>query len=246
MRHRFAGLAAAMLAGCAGAPPAPVDLDQQPATAALPALAQQLLDALPHDAAVWERYVSPQAVYVSESGEVAGKAELLAGFRPFPPGFAGSIRVAAPRVTDFGSFAVIVFDADERQRVYDQEIQVRYTSSQTWHREAGRWRMVLAQAVVRARDPEPLPGPAARLRDFTGTYSLSGQREFVVEVRGGALHGGPPGGALTQLIALGDNVFADAGSPLGVLRIFVRGPGGKVERMIQRRKHANLEWRRVR
>lgn len=240
--------AAAALIGCAGVPPspAPTEVDQAPAAEALPVLAQQLLDALPHDAAVWERYVAPQALYVSEAGDVATRAELLEGFRPFPPGLSGSIRVHDPRVTDFGEFATIVFDALEHQRVYGQAIEVRYLSSQVWRREHGRWRMVLAQAAVRATDPAPTPADVRRFKDFVGTYALSGQREFTVEVRDGTLFGGSPGTELKALIPVGDNVFAERGNPLGLLRIFVRGKGGKVDRMIQRRKHADLEWRRVR
>lgn len=240
-------LAAATLLGCAAVPPAPAppDVDRRPAAEALPALAQKLLDALPHDAAVWERHVAPEALYVSEAGDVATRAELLEGFRPFPPGFSGSIRVQDARVSDFGEFATIVFDALERQRVYDQDIEVRYLSSQVWRREQGRWRLVLAQAAVRARDPAPTPVDARRLRDFAGTYALSGQRQLAVEARDGTLFAGPPGTELKPLIPVGDNVFAEPGHPLGVLRIFVRGKGGKADRMIQRRKHADLEWRRV-
>lgn len=240
--------AAVALIGCAGVPPspAPIDVDQRPAADALPVLAQQLLDALPHDAAVWERYVSPQALYVSEAGDVATRAELLEGFRPFPPGLSGSIRVQDPRVTDFGEFATIVFDGLERQRVYEQEIEVQYLSSQVWRREQGRWRMVLAQAGVRTRDPAPTLADSRRFKDFAGLYTLSGQRELAVEVRDGTLFAGPPGTELKALIPVGDNVFAERGNPLGVLRIFVRGKGGKADRMIQRRKHADLEWRRVR
>lgn len=240
--QRLAALVALLLqAACATV--VSQELDRQPAAQALPVLAQQLLDALPHDAAVWQRYMSERGLYVSEAGDVATKAELLEGFGPFPPGLSGSIQVANPRVTEAGDVATIVFDAHEKQAVFDQPIEVDYLSSQAWQREDGHWRLLLAQAGVRARDPAPQPVALKRLRDYAGEYVLSGKWRYQVEVRETGLFGGPPGKP-KALIAVGDNVFAEAGNTLGVLRIFARGKDGKVDRMIQRRKYADLVWRR--
>ena len=220
-------------------------LDTMPAKRAIPTLTQQMMDALPRDVAVWRRYLSDRAVYVSEAGEVASKEELLKGFAPFPQGLAGSIKVKAPRVTDFGDVAISVFDAHEKQRVYDQHIKVNYRSTHTWRREQGHWRLIAAQTVVLARDPSALPMNTSHLGDYVGTYELSGKRRYRVERRGDVLVGGSENKALAPLIAVGDNVFADTGSNLGILRIFVRGESGTVERMVQRRKFADLDWLRV-
>lgn len=236
------------VAACAAVPETPpaatLELDQQAAAAALPALTQQLLDAVPHDAAVWRHYVSEQAVYVSEAGDVVTKGELLEGFRPFPPGLSGTLRVQEPRVSDFGDVATIVFDALETQTVFDQTIEVRYFGSQTWRREGGRWRLLLAHNAVRAQDPAPLPIVRKRLRDFTGTYELGAWR-YEVKLRDGTLVAGRAGAEPQPLIAVGDNVFLAPGDPLAVLRIFVREPDGKVRRMVQRRKFADLVWKKV-
>jgi hypothetical protein len=235
--------AALILAACALRPAAPVP-DAGPAAEVLRRLAQEMLDALPHDPAPWQRYVSERAVYVSEAGDIATKAELLEGFRPFPPGLSGSLKVQEARVEDFGDLATLVFEALERQGIFGQEIEVRYLGSQTWRREDGRWRLVLAHNAVRARDPPATPGQARRLRDFAGTYALGAWR-LQVEVRDGTLAAGTPGGALRPLIAVGDNVFVEAGHPLAILRIFVRGSDGRVAKMIQRRKFADVEWTRL-
>jgi ketosteroid isomerase-like protein len=220
-------------------------LDTMPADQAIPALTQQLMDALPGDVTVWRRYLSARAVYVSEAGEVASKEELLEAFAPFPQGLVGSIEVRNPRVTDFGDVAVSVFDAHEKQTVYDQQIEVSYRSTHTWRREDGRWRLIAAQNLVLAKDPPALPIDTGRLADYAGTYELSGQRRYRIEQRGDSLVGGRENSELTPLIAVGDNVFVDAGSNLGILRIFVRGPAGAVERMVQRRKFADLDWLKV-
>jgi hypothetical protein len=199
--------AALILAACALRPAAPVP-DAGPAAEVLRRLAQEMPDALPHDPAPWQRYVSERAVYVSEAGDIATKAELLEGFRPFPPGLSGSLKVQEARVEDFGDLATLVFEALERQGIFGQEIEVRYLGSQTWRREDGDWRL-----------------------------------QF--EVSDGTLAAGTPGGALRPLIAVGDNVFVEAGHPLAILRIFVRGSDGRVAKMIQRRKFADVEWTRL-
>jgi hypothetical protein len=232
----------------AGAAPAPVDLanlETRPAAQALPTMIQQLLSALPADSLPWKRYLSDRAVYVSEAGDVATKSELLSAFRPFPPGLSGSIKVKNPAITEHGDVAIVVFDADETQTIFDQKIEVAYFGTHVWHRESGRWRLIAAQAAVRAKDPPPLPVDARRLDDYAGTYGLSDTWRYRVEARGDTLLGGSPGRELEALIPIGENVFADRGSSLGVLRMFVRGPDGKVARMVQRRKFAYLDWKRL-
>ena len=221
------------------------DLDTKSADQAIPAITQQLMNALPSDATVWRRYLSDRAVYVSEAGEVANKKELLESFTSFPQGIAGSIEVRNVRITEFGNTAVSVFDAHEKQTIYDQQIEVNYRSTHTWQRENGRWRLIAAQNLVLARDPTALPIDKRRIADYVGTYELSGKRRYRVEQRGDTLVGGRENSDLTPLIAVGENVFVDAGSNLGILRIFVRGQSGTVERMVQRRKFADVHWLKV-
>lgn len=248
---RFAGYLLAAAWTCAAPAAASKDdkqqaIDRMAAARAIPAMTQQLMDSLPGDVAVWQRYLSERAVYVSEAGEVASKAELLEAFTPFPPGLAGSIEVRNQKITELGDVAISVFDAHETQTVYDQHIEVDYRSTHTWRREKGRWRLVAAQTVVLAKDPQALPIDTSRLGDYAGTFELSGKRRYRVEQRGESLVGGREGGELTPLIAVGDNVFTDAGNNLGILRIFVRSGEGAVERMVQRRKFADTDWMRVR
>jgi ketosteroid isomerase-like protein len=216
-----------------------------PAQQALPVMTQQLLDALPGKADVWQRYLSDRVVYVSEAGDVATKAELLKGFVPFPDGLAGSIVVRNPRITEFDDVAICVFEAFETQKVYDQQISVTYRSTHTWRREGGNWRLIAAQNVVLAKDPSALPVDMSRWKHFVGTYDLAGKRRYVVEQRGSELFGGREGGDLTRLIPVGENVFVEAGSPLGVQRIFLSSNSERADRMLQRRKFADVTWTRI-
>ena len=240
-------ICASLLAACATAPPTSgdsSDLDAQPAAQALPALAQQLMDAVPADPAVWQKYLSESAIYVGEDGEIDGKKELIASFGPFPPGLTGSIKVQNWKVTDLGDTAMIAFDALENETVFDQRIQVHYVTSQVWRRESGHWRLIATQTNVRAQDPPAMAVDAKNLAAFAGTYTLGSWRYFV-DVRDGELVAGANAARIAPLIAVGDNVFVRRGDPLAELHIFVRGKNGRADRMIQRRKSADLIWTRI-
>ncbi len=240
---------AAFLLSMALAAPVPAatldSLETLPARQALPALVQRLMGALPADSAVWQRLLSDSAVYLDESGEVLHKRELLGSFRPFPAGIHGSIDVTQPEVIDLGDVATCVFTANEREEVFGQSIAVGYRGCHTWRRESGRWRLVSAGTLVLARDPAPYPVTAATLRRYVGHYVLGNTRTFHVEARGDTLFGRSVSGARTRLIPIGENVFVDAGDPLAIVRIFVRGANGTFDRMIQRRKFADLVWRKA-
>ena len=247
MKLFSAVIAAFMLAACATTATtesASNDLDTQPAAQALPVLAQQLMDAVPGDASVWQRYLSESAIYVGEDGEINDKKELLASFGPFPPGLSGSIKVGKWKVADLGDVATIVFDGLESETVFEQHIEVHYLTSQSWRRENGHWRLIATQTNVRAQDPRPLAVDRKRVATFAGTYAL-GTWRYTIELRNGELAGGASPVRMAPLIAVGDNVFVRQGDSLGVLHIFVQGANGQVDRMIERRKFADLTWKRV-
>jgi len=223
------------------------DVEVGPAAVAIPVITQRLMDAVPANPEPWQRFLSEKAIYVSETGEVARKTALLEEFKPFPPGLVGTIEVRSLELEESGDMVLTTFVAHELETVYDQDIQVDYRVSHTWRKENGRWRLVLSHTTVVAKDPPAMPIDAGRLDDYVGTYELSGKRRYKVERRDNTLVAGAEGAKPAPLIPVGDNVFVDSNSPLGILRIFVRSPDGKgkVDRIVQRRKFADLEWRRV-
>jgi hypothetical protein len=237
-----------LLAAAGGAAQAAGDasLERGPAAAALPQITQELYDALaPGDKVVWERYLSPRFEQIDESGAHLGRAQFLADFGPLPPGLSGQILIRDARVAAFGGFAVIRYDMDEHELVYDQELHVLYRATDTWRREQGRWRMVASQVMVLAQDPAPMPVAAAALAQFAGLYDESGKRRYRVVVKDGQLAEGREGREPSPLIPVGDNVFVGKGDPLAILYIFVRGADGKVQRMVERRKFADILMARV-
>lgn len=222
------------------------DLEHAPAAQALPALTQRLCDALaPGDRLPWQRLLSERFEQIDESGARLDKKQLMADFRPLPPGLSGTIQVRNAQVADFGAFAVIRYDLDESEQVFDQHLHVLYRATDVWRRERGRWRQVSQQIMTVAQDPRPLPVEAARLDSYAGRYSVSGKWNYRVERRGEGLSLTREGHEAKTMIAVGDNVFVTQGDPLAIQYIFLPGPDGKAGRIVERRKFADLDMLRA-
>ena len=222
------------------------ELERAPAAQALPALTQRLCDALaPGDKGPWQRLLSDRFELIVESGARMDKKQLLDGLRPLPAGLSGTIEVKQARVADFGAFAVVRYDLDENEQVFDQHLHVLYRATDAWRREQGRWRQVSQQIMTVAQDPLPLPLDAARLDGYVGRYSVSGHWNYRVERQGAGLSLSREGHDPKPMIAMGDNVFVTQGDPLAIQYIFLPGPDGKVQRIVERRKFADLEMVRV-
>lgn len=87
-------------------------------TALLRQQTQEMLDAIAiGDRAVWDRYLAPEVVYVSEAGDVEHRAQLLAELVPLPAGITGHIELGKFEVQLAGDTA-IVFHADEETEDY--------------------------------------------------------------------------------------------------------------------------------
>ena len=220
--------------------------ERLPAQEGIPILTRTLMSALPGDAKTWDRLLSDRALQVTEDGRIAEKQKILESLRPFPPGTSGSIEVRDLEVSEFGETAVAVFRWFETETVLQQWIQVNRVSSCVWRREHGRWRLAALHTTVTPRDPESLPADSQELGLYAGTYELApGGRTYLVEHRGDVLLGGSAKDEMKPLIAVGRNVFAEPGAPVGDLLIFVDRPQGTVDRMVRRSKGADLSWLRV-
>ncbi len=74
---------------------------------------------------------------------------------------------------------------------------------------------------------------------------MSGKWNYRVERRGDSLSLIREGHEPKAMIAVGDNVFVTQGDPLAIQYVFVRGAGGRVQRIIERRKFADLDLARL-
>jgi hypothetical protein len=153
------------LAACASASPAPAGARAAPgdATATLRAQTQEMLDAIAAgNAAVWDRYLDPGVVYLSEAGEVETKASLLAQLKPLPAGISGHIAMSRFDVKQFGDVAIVLHVDEESEDYFGHPIHAQYMTTATWQLGADGWKMIASQVYASLLDPPArvvAPGP---------------------------------------------------------------------------------------
>src|SRR5262245_54620131 len=87
--------------------------------ATLRAIPQQMLDAVTAgDPSVWDRYVDPDIVYVSEAGDIETKKSLLAQLAPLPAGVSGHLSLARFVAHVHGDTAVVLQVDDEEENFH--------------------------------------------------------------------------------------------------------------------------------
>src|SRR5437763_1676323 len=118
-----------------------------PDTSTLRAHTQALLDAVtagdPH---IWDRYLDPQIIYISEAGEIETKAQLLAEVTPLPAGISGSIAIGKFEVRQHGDTAVVLHVDEEDESYFGHKLHAQYLNVATWRFTNGDWTLIGQQA----------------------------------------------------------------------------------------------------
>jgi Domain of unknown function (DUF4440) len=119
--------------------------------------AQMLFDALaPGDVTLWRDAMTEGAVLIDEFGRRQTKAEALREMRPLPAGFSGSIEVRHPNVHFYPATAVLDCEMFEQEKVFDQQLTVRYLATLVFVRQGRDWKLAAMETVT-------LPTPPPRL-----------------------------------------------------------------------------------
>lgn len=217
-----ASIAAAHAAGPA-APPALLAL--------LRARDQALLDAFaPGDRGVWERTLTPDAVYVDENGVAMSRQAFLAQLEPLPAGTSGQIAIVDYDVRLDGDTALVIHGDDEREDYHGQALRAAYLMSETWLRRDSGWRLAQVHAYVANKDPPAVGLPASTLDGYVGRYL--GGKDLTY------------GGVSQPLLAEAADVFFVAGQPR-TRKIFRRDAAGKVLGFVDRREGVDVVWTRA-
>lgn len=236
-------LATAVL--CGAAPP--VRGDEPPAATReeVISLSRELMDAIaPGKAEVWERLLADDAIVVDEFGRRQDKRQAVRDLKPLPNGLSGSIALRDPQVRLWGDTAVIDCEAYEQESVFGQRLVVRYRFLATWIRRGGAWRLAAMQDVTVPTEPPALAVPGLRLDDYPGTYRYAPDRAWVVRRTGDGLrYSRRAGGKEEALRPVAVDVFSD-GSDEKNLIVFQRDAGGRVARLVERRKYNDLHMTR--
>jgi uncharacterized protein DUF4440 len=208
--------------------------------------AQRLFDALaPGDVALWRDALTEGAVLIDEFGRRHTKAEALREMRPLPAGFSGSIEVRHPNVQLYPATAVLDCEMFEQEKVFDQQLTVRYLATLVFVRQGRDWKLAAMETVTLPTPPPRLEVGDLPLSDYPGTYTYGPGRNFIVEVNGRELRFRTRSdGRTTMLEPLAKDVFMDAGEERNLF-LFRRDARGRVTSLIERRKFNDLHMRRV-
>ncbi|HEX4962774.1 MAG TPA: nuclear transport factor 2 family protein [Thermoanaerobaculia bacterium] len=237
----LAGLVAGVaLFSLAAAPPPSEDL-----AALLQRQTQEMVDAIvPGNAAVWDRYLDPQAVYVTEDGTVLTKAEMVAQTKPMPTGVSGNIKVTDFKVADYGTVAIATYVDDEHETYHGHELHCQYRTTETWLKTPQGWRIIAGQVLALRTDPPDVPFKAAQRDEYAGRYALTPEITYEIRRQGDGLEGQQTGRKVEPLRAEAPDVLFVPGKPR-YRKIFLRDAEGHVTGFAERREAWDLVWKRL-
>ena len=210
--------------------------------AVLRAQTQELLDAIAAgNAAVWDRYVDPRIVYVSEAGELESKAQLLAELKPLPAGIAGKIALGRFEVRQHGDTAVVLHVDEEDEDYFGHPIHAQYLTTATWRLGPDGWRLIATQVLATLIDPPAVALPAAQLDEYAGTYQLTEAIRYSIRRDGERLIGERTGRPAQELRAEARDVLFVPGQPRS-RKVFQRDAGGRITGFADRREARDVVW----
>jgi len=228
-------LALLVVAGCAHIPADSI--------AILKTQTQALEDAVSAgDRAVWERYLDPRIVYVSEAGDLETKASLLAQVVPLPPGISGVITATDFAIEVHGDTAIVRHADDEKEDYFGHAIHARYLETSTWRYGDG-WKLIGRQVMATLIDPPSIALPPAELDDYAATFALTKDITYTIARDGDHLVGTRIGKPPQVLAIEARDVLFVPGQPRS-RKILLRDPSGRIDRMADRREGRDVIWTR--
>ena len=208
-------------------------------------LTQQLMDAVTDGKAdVWQRTLLDDALITDEFGRRQNKKEAVGALHPLPPGITGSIQVRDPHVRVYGNTAVIDFEDYETETYFGQHFLVRYIATATYIRQGEEWKAATMLDVTLPTVPPTLDVRDLKLSDYVGTYRISADRAWIVEVDNRKLQWRTKADRPAHsLQPIAKDVFV-GGDDEKNLMIFRRDGEGRVVELVERRKFNDLSLKR--
>lgn len=206
---------------------------------------QALLDAIaPGDRKVWDQALAANAVYVDENGVIMDRAEFLKQLEPLPPGASGTLAISSYSAHISGDLAAVVHIDDEQENYHGQMLHSRYLTTETWHREAGEWKLYLGHVYAMLKDPPTISLPSQELQQYAGRYVGGTDLVYSIQWDGKQLVGGRQGREMKPLAVEVHDVLFSPGQPR-IRKIFQRDAHGKIIGFVDRRESWDLVWRRA-
>lgn len=204
---------------------------------------QQLMAAMPGNKTPWLKYLDNKWYIVTEDGRGYNKPNFLKTFAPFQDGFSGKIKIIKPVFTFYDKTAIIHFIADERESVYGQDLHTTYAIADTWYMGDNGWKMIASQIFEVPQLPKPVKLNATILKNYVGTYTLSGKKTAVISQKNDSLYIQKNMGKPEALFPETTTVFFRKSDTRG-RTLFVKNKKGDVL-MLERRNGNDLIWKRA-
>jgi ketosteroid isomerase-like protein len=204
---------------------------------------QELMDALPPgDAAVWDKYLDPDCLYVEEDDTIKSKTDMVKEVTPMPKGMGGNITVEILRFHRDGDIAVVISRDHETENYFGQTLHAEYLNTSAWRKRADGWKLIAQQVLAEPIDPPAITLPADELAQYVGSYRLKDSDViYTVTLTGEKLMGSKAGKPASQLNAEASDVFFVTGQPR-IRKIFVHDSSGAVTGLADRREGRDVVW----
>jgi ketosteroid isomerase-like protein len=223
---------------------------------ALPALAedqelitgymQAMSDAIASgNAAVWDKYLDPQVIFVEEDDTFKGKADMLKEIVPLPQGLSGIIRVELLSYHEEDGVAVALFRQNETEHYFGQTIYAKYLTSTTWRKRPDGWKLIASQVLAEKIDPPAITLTPKQLAQYVGKYQLKDSAAtYSLRLVDGQLIGTRDARKPAAWNAEASDVFFLSGDPR-IRKIFQRAASGKIIGFIERRESWDIVWLKI-
>jgi hypothetical protein len=195
------------------------------------------------DQTPWKKYYADDCIYFDEKGRSMDKAALVADVTPLPAGYSGSIKVTNARSHIEGDVAILSYDQDETETIFEQNMTARYHETDTWRRRNGQWQIIAAQVLRYYEDPAAGTVDATRLPKYAGTYQLVLGNTLTISTDGKALYRQRGEHPAEMLIPESGDIFFRKGVEGRILFRF--GADGKVSTLIDRRNNEDVVWQKI-
>jgi Domain of unknown function (DUF4440)/Domain of unknown function (DUF3471) len=203
---------------------------------------QEMVDAITDGkAAVWDRYLDPQAIYTTEDGTLQTKAQMVEGIKPLPEGVSGDIKVTDFKAAVHGQAAVASYVLDEHETYHGHKLHCQYRTTDTWLKTPAGWRLIAAQVLALRTDPPAIPFTSRQMEEYVGRYSLTPTITYEIRRQGDGLEGQQSGRKAEALKLEAPDVLFVPGKTR-YRKIFQRGPDGRITGFAERREAWDLNW----
>src|SRR6266513_1971651 len=185
-------LAIFLVLSCGSNVVSPAEMDAAITENQLVRRTQELYDAVvPGNQVPWKKYFANDCIFADEKGRTMDKRKLVADITPMPAGYSGAIKIEQLQSRIYDNVAILSYDANETETIFDQNVSARYHVTDTWLRRDGNWQIIASQSHryyedPAMADPSQLRNNASAARTFVGTYELAPGQTRTVTLENGA------------------------------------------------------------